>query len=39
MIKTILKAIAETLVNFVINNMYRNYETFKKIIIDRNVNL
>ena len=24
--------------NFIVNNIYRNYETFKKIIIDRNIN-
>ena len=39
MIKTISKAIIKTFINFVINDMYKNYETFKKIIIDRNVNL
>ena len=39
MIKVILKAIAKTLADFVINDMYKNYETFKKIIIDRDVNL
>ena len=39
MIKTILKTIAKTLVDFVINDIYKNYETFKKIIIDRNINL
>ena len=39
MIKTISKAIAEALVNFVINNIYKNYEVSKKIITDKNVNL
>ena len=39
MIKTILKAIAEVFADFVINNMYKDYETFKKIIINKNVNL
>ena len=39
MIKTISKAIAETFADFIINDMYKNYEVFKKIIIDRNVNL
>ena len=39
MIKTISKAIAKTLVDFVINNMYKNYKTFKKIIINKDVNL
>ena len=39
MIRTISKTIAKTLADFVINDMYKNYETFKKIIIDRNVNL
>ena len=39
MIKAISKAIAKTFVNFVINNMYKDYEIFKKIIIDKNINL
>ena len=39
MIKVISKTIAKTLAHFVINNMYKNYEAFKKIIIDRNINL
>ena len=39
MIKTISKVIAKTFVDFVINDMYKNYEVFKKIIIDRDVNL
>ena len=39
MIKTISKVIAKTLADFVINDMYKDYETFKKIIINRNVNL
>ena len=39
MIKAISKIIAKTFADFVINNMYKNYETFKKIIIDKNVNL
>ena len=39
MIKTILKAIAKTFANFIINNIYKNYKAFKKIIIDKNVNL
>ena len=33
------KIIAKTFVDFVINNIYKNYETFKKIAIDRNINL
>ena len=39
MIKTISKAIAKTFADFVINDMYKNYETFKKIIIDKDINL
>ena len=39
MIKVILKTIAKTLADFVINDMYRNYEVFKKIITDKNINL
>ena len=39
MIKAISKTIAKIFVDFVINNMYKNYKTFKKIIIDKNVNL
>ena len=39
MIKTISKAIAKAFADFIINNMYKNYEAFKKIIIDRNINL
>ena len=39
MIKTISKIIIKTFVNFVIKNIYKDYETFKKIIIDKNVNL
>ena len=39
MIRAISKAIAKTLIDFVINDMYKNYETFKKIIIDKNINL
>ena len=39
MIRTILKTIAKTFVDFVINDMYKNYETFKEIITDKNVNL
>ena len=39
MIKTISKAIAKAFVDFVINDMYKDYEIFKKIIIDKNVNL
>ena len=39
MIRTISKTIAKIFVDFVINNMYKNYETFKKIIIDKNINL
>ena len=39
MIRIISKIIAKTFVDFIINDMYKNYETFKKIIIDKNVNL
>ena len=39
MIRIISKATAETLADFVINDMYKNYGTFKKIITDRDVNL
>ena len=39
MIKTISKTITKTFVDFVINDIYKNYETFKKIIIDKNINL
>ena len=39
MIRTILKTIAKTFADFVINDMYKNYKTFKKIIIDKNINL
>ena len=39
MIKTISKAIAKTFVDFIINNMYKDYEISKKIITDKNVNL
>ena len=39
MIKVISKTTAEAFADFVINNMYKNYEIFKKIIIDKNVNL
>ena len=39
MIKIILKTIAETLADFIINNIYKDYKAFKKIIIDKNVNL
>ena len=39
MIKTISKTIAKAFADFIINNMYRNYEAFKKIITDRNINL
>ena len=39
MIKTILKTIAKIFVDFVINDMYKNYKIFKEIIIDKNVNL
>ena len=38
-IKTISKTIAKTLADFVINDIYKNYEAFKEIIIDKNVNL
>ena len=38
MIKIISKVIAKTLTDFVINDMYKNYKTFKKIIINKNVN-
>ena len=39
MIKTISKAIAKAFIDFVINNIYKNYEILKKIIINKNVNL
>ena len=39
MIKTISKTTAKAFVDFVINNMYKNYKIFKKIIIDKDVNL
>ena len=39
MIKAILKATAKAFVDFVINDMYKNYKAFKKIITDRDVNL
>ena len=35
MIKTILKAITKAFADFIINDMYKNYEIFKKIIIDK----
>ena len=37
--RAISKTIAKALADFVINDMYKNYETFKEIIIDRNINL
>ena len=37
--RAISNVIAKTLIEFVINNIYRDYETFKKIIIDKEVNL
>ena len=39
MIKTISKATVKTFADFVINDMYKNYEISKKIIIDKDVNL
>ena len=39
MIRAIPKAIIKTFVDFIINDIYKNYEAFKKIITDRNVNL
>ena len=39
MIKIILKVITKTFVNFIINNIYKDYEVFKKIIIDKNISL
>ena len=39
MIRAISKATAETLIDFIINNIYKDYKAFKKIIIDRNVSL
>ena len=39
MIKAISKAIIKTLVNFIINDMYKNYGAFKEIIINKNINL
>ena len=39
MIRTISKIIAKTLADFVINDIYKNYKTFKKIITDKDVNL
>ena len=37
--RVIFETIFEILTNFVINDIYRDYEISKKIIIDRNVNL
>ena len=37
--RTISNIIAKTLIEFVINNIYRDYETFKKFIIDKKTNL
>ena len=34
-----IKNIFEILIQFVINNIYRDYEIFKKIIIDKKINL
>ena len=39
MIKAISKTIAKALINFIINDIYKDYKTSKKIIIDRNINL
>ena len=39
MIKAISKATAKTLADFIINDMYKDYGTFKEIIINKNVNL
>ena len=39
MTKAISKATAKAFTDFVINDMYKNYEAFKKIIIDKDVNL
>ena len=39
MIRIILKATAKTLADFIINNIYKNYKAFKKIITNKNVNL
>ena len=39
MIRIISKIITKTFVDFVINDMYKDYEIFKKIIINKNVNL
>ena len=37
--RAISNVIAKTLIEFVINDIYRDYETFQKIIIDKEVNL
>ena len=39
MIRTILEITAKILIDFIINNIYIKYKVFKKIIIDKNVNL
>ena len=39
MIKIISKTIVKAFVDFIINDMYKNYKAFKKIIINKNVNL
>ena len=39
MIKAISKATAKAFADFVIDNIYKDYKIFRKIIIDKNVNL
>ena len=39
MIKIISKTIAKAFADFIINDVYKNYGAFKKIIINKNVNL
>ena len=39
MIRAISEIIAKTFADFIINDIYKDYKVFKKIIIDRNVNL
>ena len=39
MIRAISNIIAKTFIDFVINDMYKNYEISKKIIIDKDINL
>ena len=36
--KAISKTITKIFINFVINNIYKDYKSFKKIMIDKNIN-